>query len=86
MAALARVGVSRVSRIVEKIRVRDQRTIGGWADKMCVGTEVSHCAIIRDIGASIRAEPDVERAVERVQVVYDERLIAGAVAREVLNP
>ena len=64
----------------------NQRTVGRWADKVCVGAEVSHCPVIGDIGAAIRAEPDVERAVECVRVVDNERLVASVVAGEVLNP
>jgi hypothetical protein len=46
---------------------------------------VSHRAIIHDIGAPVRAEPDVGRAVEAVDIGSDERLVAGAVAGKVLD-
>ena len=53
---------------------------------MGVGAVVSHRAIIDDIGAPIRPEPDIGRAVEPGSVVgVDERLIAGVVASKPLD-
>jgi hypothetical protein len=51
---------------------------------MRVGAEVVHCTIIDDIGTPVRAEADVGRAVEPVDV-GDKRLVAGAVAGKVLE-
>jgi hypothetical protein len=53
---------------------------------MRVGTGVSHGAIIHDIGASVRTEPDVGWAIERGRVVgADERLVTGIVASKILD-
>jgi hypothetical protein len=46
---------------------------------------VAHGAIIRYIGAPVRVEPEVGRAVERVGIGSDERLIPGSVARKLLD-
>ena len=62
----------------------DERTIAG-TDNMRVRTGIAHRAVIHDIGAPIRAEPEIGRTVEPVNIGSDERLVAGAVARKVLD-
>jgi hypothetical protein len=57
----------------------DERTIAG-TDNMRVRTGIAHRAVIHDIGAPIRAEPEIGRTVEPVNIGSDERLVAGAVA------
>src|SRR5579883_267532 len=55
-------------------------------DIMRVGTEIPDCAVIGDIGASVRAEADIGRAVEAGRVIgANEGLIAGEIAGEVLE-
>ena len=61
----------------------DERAIGG-ADKMRVRAEIPHCAVIDDIGAAVRAKPDIGWAVEPVDVGH-ECLVACAVASKVLE-
>src|SRR5438876_6446513 len=56
----------------------NERAIAG-AHKMCVGAVISHCPIIHDVGASVRAEPDIGRPVEPANIA-DKRLVAGVVA------
>jgi len=72
--------------LVDDARAGDlnERAIAG-AHKMCVGAVISHRAIIHHIGAPVRAEPEVGRAVEPVNIGGDERLVAGAVAGKVLD-
>ena len=49
---------------------------------MGVGADVAHCAVIHDVGAPVRSEPDIERTVEarRMARGTDERLITGVIA------
>src|SRR5262252_2610731 len=62
----------------------DERTIAG-TDNMRIRALVAHRAIIDNIGAPVRTEPEVGRAVEAVDVGRDERLVAGAIAGKVLD-
>jgi hypothetical protein len=62
----------------------NQRTVTG-PDNMGIRALVSHRAIIHDIGAPVRAEPDVGRAVEAVEIGSDKRLVTGAVTGKVLD-
>ena len=62
----------------------NQRTVTG-PDNMRIRALVSHRAIIHDIGTPVRAEPDVGRAVEAVDIGSNKRLVAGAVAGKVLD-
>src|SRR5262245_7152741 len=61
----------------------DEWTVAG-AHKMCVGAVVANGAIIRDVGAPVRAEPDVGRPIEPARP-GEERLVAGGVASEWLD-
>src|ERR1700736_2802957 len=59
----------------------EERTVLGGADKMGLGADVAHCTVIHDVGAPIRPEPDIERAVEPGSMAgTDERLFTGVVA------
>ena len=51
---------------------------------MGVGAVVSYRSVICDVGATVRAEPDVGRAVEPGTAVQ-KRLITSVVAREPLD-
>src|SRR2546430_2041996 len=66
-----------------RARGLDEWAVAG-AHKMCVGAVVSHGAIIRDVGAPVRAEPDVGRSIEPAHP-REERLVASAVAGEWLD-
>jgi len=63
-----------------------KRTILRRADKMGIGADVAHCAVIHDVGTPVRSEPDIQRAVETGSMAgTDECLITGVVAGKILD-
>src|SRR5262245_53940969 len=63
----------------------DERTVYGRAHKMRVHAQVTHGAIVHDVGATVRTETDIGRAVEPVGVGTDERLFTAGVAGKPLD-
>src|SRR5215472_2360337 len=59
----------------------NQRTISGHC-KVRVRARITHRAIVGNPGATVGAEFDVGRTVERIDVVRDERLVARGVSGE----